>query len=148
MTLGLDVKARDYGIFFEQISPSTIEKVRPLVTEDVRFKDPFNDVRGVDNLLKILGKMFDAANDINFTMRECAGDGLIYFLRWKFSCRPKSRFLNSPWEVDGISVISFTETGLIREHIDYWDAAGQLYEHLPLIGGLLRLVRRPLVLRD
>ncbi len=148
MTIDFDAKATSYGAFFERVSPSTIDEVRPLVAEDVRFKDPFNDVQGVENLRKILAKMFDDADDISFTMREQAGDGLVYFLRWDFSCRPKSRFLRSPWKVNGISVVSFTEAGLIKEHVDYWDAAEQLYEHLPLIGGLLRLVRRPLALRD
>jgi len=148
MTIDLDARAKSYGAFFENISPSSIDDARLLVTEDIRFKDPFNDVRGVENFRKILAKMFDDADDISFTMREQAGDGLVYFLRWDFSCRPKSRFLNSPWKVNGISVISFTETGLVKEHVDYWDAAEQLYEHLPVISGLLRLVRRPLTLRN
>ena len=148
MKIDLAAKARDYAAFFERITPETIEDVRALVTEDVRFKDPFNDVRGIEKLLKILVKMFDDADDISFKMREQAGDGHVYFLRWHFTCRPKSRFLGGEWHVDGISVISLTETGLIEEHVDYWDAAEQLYEKLPLLGGLLRLVKRPLTLKD
>lgn len=148
MTIELDARARAYAAFFETITPETIDEVRALVTDDVRFKDPFNEVRGIEKLLKILAKIFDDADDIDFKMREQAGDGHVYFLRWHFTCRPKSRFLNSPWKVDGISVISLTEAGLIKEHVDYWDAAEQLYQHLPVIGGLLRLVRRPLVLSD
>ena len=32
--------------------------------------------------------------------------------------------------------------GRVVEHRDYWDAAEQLYEKLPLIGGVLRLLKR------
>jgi len=148
MSSDLDAKARLYGTFFETIKPETIENVRPLVSDDVRFKDPFNDVRGYDKLLKILAKMFEDADDVAFTMREQAGEGRVYFLRWHFACRPKSRFLKGNWQVDGISVITFNEDGLITEHVDYWDAAEQLYDHLPVVGSLLRFVRRPLVLSD
>lgn len=148
MSIDLDGRARTYGAFFENITPTSIDQVRSLVTEDVRFKDPFNDVSGIEKLVKILAKMFEDAEDVSFKMREQAGDGPIYFLRWHFTCRPKSRFLQADWKVDGISVISLTETGLVKEHVDYWDAAEQLYEHLPLIGPLLRFVRRPLALKD
>ena len=148
MTIDLDAKARAYGRFFESITPDNIDNVRALVTDDVRFKDPFNDVRGIDKLLKILTKMFDDADDISFKMREQAGTGRVYFLRWHFTCHPKSRFLKSPWQVDGISVVTLSDDGLIKEHVDYWDAGEQLYDRLPVIGSLLRFVRRPLVLSD
>lgn len=148
MSVDLDAKAKRYGAFFESLSPATIGDVRSLVTENVRFKDPFNDVRGQEKLIKLLGKMFEDADDISFSMREQIGDGFVYFLRWNFTCRPKSRFLKGSWQVDGISVITLTAEGLIEEHVDYWDAAEQFYERLPMIGSLLRFVRRPLALGE
>jgi predicted ester cyclase len=148
MSTDFRTKAQSYGAFFEKVTPATIEDIRSLVTDDVRFKDPFNDVRGIDRLVRILEKMFEDADDIRFTMREQAGDGPVYFLRWSFSCRPRSRVLKGAWNVDGISAITLTEDGLVKEHVDYWDAGEQLYEHLPIIGNLLRIIRRRLALKD
>jgi hypothetical protein len=34
------------------------------------------------------------------------------------------------------------EAGRITLHRDYWDAAEELYEKLPLIGGLMRWLKR------
>ena len=34
------------------------------------------------------------------------------------------------------------EKNLITEHTEYWDAASQLYEKMPIIGGLMRYFRR------
>jgi len=34
--------------------------------------------------------------------------------------------------------------GKVVEHIDYWDAAEQVYERLPLLGPILRRVRQRL----
>jgi predicted ester cyclase len=148
MTIDLDAKARGYGRFFETMTADGIEKIRSLVTDDVRFKDPFNDVRGIDKLLLVLAKMFEDADDIAFTMREQAGDGPVYFLRWHFTCRPQSRLLGSSWQVDGISMITLNREGLVSEHVDYWDAAEHFYERLPALGGLVRLVRGRLALSD
>lgn len=35
----------------------------------------------------------------------------------------------------------FDDSGKVIEHIDYWDAGGQVYERLPLLGSILRQVR-------
>ncbi len=148
MTSDIDAGARAYASFFESITPARIDQARTLVTEDVRFKDPFNDVRGLDKFLKILEKMFEDADDINFRMREIAGDGPVYFLRWHFTCLPKSQFLKGEWHIDGMSVITLTDDGRVKEHVDYWDTGEYLYDRLPVIGALLRFLRRPLVLKD
>ena len=37
-----------YRRYLETLTPETLKAISDYVTEDVRFKDPFNDVRGVD----------------------------------------------------------------------------------------------------
>ena len=46
------------------------------------------------------------------------------------------------WQVDGASRITLTCEGKVSEHVDFWDAAQGLYEMIPLIGPLLRMLRR------
>ena len=148
MSVDFAEKARAYGRFFETIRPDNVEGIKGLVNNDVRFKDPFNDIRGVERLCRLLAKMFEDASDIAFTMEEQAGEGRVYFLRWRFTCEPRSRFVKGPWPIDGVSMIRFSEDGLVAEHIDYWDAAEQVFSRLPLLGSVQRLARRPLALRD
>ncbi len=148
MMVDFTAKARSYGLFFEGIQPGNVDEIRALVTNDVRFKDPFNDVRGQDRLCRLLAKMFEDAAEISFAMREQAGDGPVHFLRWTFTCRPRSRFVKERWPIDGVSMIRFARDGLVQEHIDYWDAAEQIYGRLPVLGPLLRLASRSLTLKD
>jgi hypothetical protein len=53
-------------------------------------------------------------------------------------------FRNRRFSIDGVSEVAFDEAGKVRSHIDHWDAAGGLYERLPLIGAVLRHLRRRL----
>ena len=46
------------------------------------------------------------------------------------------------WQIEGSTYLVFGVDGRVVEHRDYWDAAEQLYEKLPLIGGVLRLLKR------
>ena len=45
---------------------------------------------------------------------------------------------------DGMSEIMFNDQGLIMSHIDYWDAAEHVYEHVPLLSSIIRFVKRKL----
>ena len=44
--------------------------------------------------------------------------------------------------VRGASHLVLNEQGLVTLHRDYWDAAEELYEKLPVGGGLMRWLKR------
>jgi len=130
-----------YIAYYEALSPATLAALETVVTPDVRFKDPFNEVTGVAAYRRLLAKMFAAVPDIRFTVSHQAVDGEACFLRWH--CEGTLPALGGRhWSVEGMSELRFAADGRVREHIDHWDAAAQVYERLPLIGGLMRLIRR------
>ena len=43
--------------------------------------------------------------------------------------------------IRGASQLVFDELGRITLHRDYWDAAEELYEKLPLLGSLMRWLK-------
>jgi steroid delta-isomerase len=44
--------------------------------------------------------------------------------------------------IRGATLLRLGADGRISDHRDYWDAAEELYEKLPLIGALMRWLRR------
>ncbi|MFW6322186.1 MAG: hypothetical protein ACOC02_01025, partial [Guyparkeria sp.] len=46
--------------------------------------------------------------------------------------------------IEGMSELVLGADGLVVEHVDYWDPAGQLYERVPLLGWLMRRIRHRL----
>ena len=64
--------------------------------------------------------------------------GRSVYLKWRFAWRLKGR----DWVVEGVSEIDFDQAGLVRSHVDHWDAAGQIYARIPGLGWLMRLVAR------
>ena len=68
-------------------------------------------------------------------------DGDEAFLTWDFKFRFK-RFDTQRWQtVRGGSHLQFNAQGLVTLHRDYWDAAEELYEKLPLLGGVMRWLK-------
>jgi limonene-1,2-epoxide hydrolase len=142
-----DAAVRAYAAYYADLTSESVGNLRALVAADVHFKDPFNDVRGVDRMIRMLEKMFEDASDVRFELGEqaCAGD--LCFLRWRFFFRPR-RVAREIWPVDGVSAVRFDQDDKVVEHIDYWDAAEQIYERLPVLGNVLRPIRERLGLRD
>ncbi len=137
-------RARAYARYFENLSPASRDELQKLAHPDIRFVDPFNDVRGIDKLLAVFDHMFETTSSPKFVTEPPIAAGDTAFIKWRFTCTIKSRFYARPMTIDGVTEVQFDDAGLITAHIDYWDAAGQLYEKLPLLGGLMRLVRNRL----
>jgi len=132
-----------YREFLETLGPETLARLPDYVSADVRFTDPFNDVRGVDAMTAVFRHMFENLGAVTFAVERMSFDGEVCLMSWRFS----STLRGKPWTFEGTSVIRFDEAGRVVEHVDHWDAAGSFYERLPVIGWLLARIRTRLAIR-
>lgn len=144
MTVPLDADARaatlsEYCRVFETLQPDRLDALRGLCTDDIRFVDPFNDIRGIDRLLALFEHMFRAVAAPRFEVVDQALGATAGYVRWRFTGTVRGR----PVAIDGMSEIAFDPSGgRVAAHIDHWDAAGQVYARLPVAGSVLRWLRR------
>jgi steroid delta-isomerase len=132
-----------YIEFFERLSPDTLADIASVMTEDVRFVDPFNDVTGIEKTKNIFRHMFDSISDARFTVKHAGmaeGSDTQAMISWVLDCQ----FRGKPYKIEGMSDVVFASDGRVISHIDHWDAAQQFYEYLPFVGWLLRGIRRRL----
>ena len=127
-----------YIRLFEELSIEQLEGIEDFVSVDIKFKDPFNELSGLDAFRRLLVKTLNEVKGLKFEVTHRAWTEDILFLRWSF--QGEVRGLNY-WKVEGMSEINFDERGLVCRHVDHWDAAGQFYEKLPLIGTIIRIIR-------
>jgi hypothetical protein len=127
---------------FETLSPASVQTLGTLYAVDARFKDPFNDVQGLAHIQRIFGHMFEALNEPRFHITGRIAQGSQCFLTWEFRFRFKSYQATKEQCIVGGSHLVLDDSGRITLHRDYWDAAEELYEKLPLVGGLMRFLKR------
>ena len=128
--------------FFEQLQPQDLQRLPEIYAPEARFKDPFNEVQGLAEIERIFAHMFESLDAPHFIVTERIVQGQQCFLVWDFRFRFK-RFDTQSWQtVRGGTHLVFNEAGLVTLHRDYWDAAEELYEKLPLVGGLMRWLKR------
>jgi hypothetical protein len=128
--------------YFETITPETVSRVHELYTSDAYFKDPFNEVRGVKQIEHIFTHMYTALDKPRFIITTKIVDGLNCFLVWDFKFYMKNYNKTTEQTIRGGSHLVLNEEGKIVSHRDYWDAAEELYEKLPVVGALMRCLKK------
>jgi limonene-1,2-epoxide hydrolase len=130
--------------YFEGITPASLEDLARFYTEDAYFRDPFNEVRGIDAVRAIFERMFEALAEPRFTVVNRVVDGDQAMLEWDFTFRVRRWKPGTVQVVHGVSHLRLAADGRIAYHRDYWDTAEELYAKLPLIGSLMRFLRAKL----
>jgi hypothetical protein len=126
--------------FYETLAMETVGEVRSVYAPDAFFKDPFNEVRGHAAIIPIFQHMFVQVEQPRFVVKERMVQGRQAFLTWEFHFRMRSA--QGMQTIRGASHIEFDEQGRVAMHRDYWDAAEELYEKIPLLGALMRWLKR------
>ncbi len=128
--------------YFETLSAQDVEQLGRYYGEHVYFRDPFNEVRGLAAVQRIFAHMFETLDAPRFVVRDAFGEAEQAFLSWDFVFRRKGHA--EEWRIHGSSHLRFAPDGKVIYHRDYWDAAEELWEKLPLLGGLLRGLKKRL----
>lgn len=131
--------------FFETLGPNDLTRIKDFYCADALFKDPFNEVQGVDAIAPIFSHMFDALIQPRFVITQKVQQGKHCFVTWDFLFAMRKFDPNTTQTIRGASHLVFRlEDGVWRVavHRDYWDAAEELYEKLPVVGALMRWLKK------
>lgn len=135
-----------FETFNGDLSPANVSNNLAVVyAPDVYFRDPFKEFHGVTGLEPYI--LRDAASVQEYTMdwqdvAESDGD---YYFRWAMTVKLKRDSKSKPpVQACGISHVRFGADGKVVYEQDYFDAAAFLYEHLPILGGEIRFIKKRL----
>ena len=126
--------------YFETLTPASVALLPRFYAPQARFKDPFNEVQGVTAIERIFRHMFEQVGAPRFVVHDVLGNAEDAFMRWDFHF--SARIFGGEQTIRGATHFRFGADGRITEHRDYWDAAEELYAKLPLLGALMRWLRR------
>ncbi|MCG2585334.1 nuclear transport factor 2 family protein [Massilia sp. TS11] len=126
--------------FYETLSPASIDTgLDRVYAPEARFKDPFNEVQGLAAIAAIFHHMYTQVEAPRFRVLDQARHGDDGFLTWEFHFVGRARMC-----IRGATHVRFGPDGRVILHRDYWDAAEELYEKLPVLGSLMRWLKRRL----
>ena len=131
--------------FFEHLQPSDVAHIAQLYTADAQFKDPFNEVQGIAAIEHIFTHMFEALDEPRFVITQQVLNGAQCFVTWDFFFSVPRMDKGATQIIRGATHFVLCEEASVWRvavHRDYWDAAEELYEKLPVVGGLMRWLKK------
>lgn len=128
--------------YFETLQPQSLAQLKHWYSPQARFKDPFNEVQGLDAIQGVFLHMYASLEKPHFVITEQVVDGHQAFLAWQFKFKFKRFDTSTEQVVLGTTHLVLDDQMRITLHRDYWDAAEELYEKLPWVGGLMRWLKK------
>ncbi len=126
--------------FYETLTPQSLGRLGDIYAADARFEDPFNAVVGKGAIRRVFEHMFATVDSPRFVVTTTIAQGTQAMLAWEFRLLLRGR----ETVIRGASLLQIDSSGRVAQHRDYWDAAGELYARLPVIGAIVRRLRRKL----
>jgi hypothetical protein len=124
--------------WFSNLTPESLAHLDRYYAADARFKDPFNDVSGIEAIHNIFAHMFASTIDPRFKVLDRALSEQAVWFYWVFTFRARKR----DYRVEGTSRVRFNSDGRVSEHIDFWDPAAGIWIRLPVIGTVIGWLTR------
>lgn len=134
-----------YKLLFENLTINSIDTdFLDVFDSNVYFKDPFNEVRGLSQIQRIFHHMFASLHEPVFIISHTAGAEETGYLTWYLSFKLKPGEQQKTYCIKGVSEIRINHQQQVIAHIDYWDTGEFIYNKIPLLGGIIRLINQRL----
>lgn len=130
--------------FFDKLSKDNMSLVEEFYHPQVDFTDPVGHIKGSEKIKAYYGNMYQNVKSINFKFNNFyeAGDTVVAI--WTMTLETEQLNGGSPFSVDGNSVIKFDDSGKAIYHRDYFDMGAFIYERLPVVGFVIKKIRKRL----
>ncbi|MFT6087163.1 MAG: hypothetical protein ACJAWT_001197 [Glaciecola sp.] len=141
--------------FYTDLASMKIEELAGLYSNDVTFIDPIAAHTGITAVEQYFTKLLDNAKHCTFNIysieqtisipseSESTTDWSGYLVTWKMSFTSARINKGQPIHVDGVSQLRI-KNDKITYHRDYYDLGQMIYENIPLLGKLIKRIKRTL----
>lgn len=83
----------------------------------------------------------DTMTSFEVRILDTARSGPDHYIRWEMIFAAPKMAGGEPLHSVGVSQVRFNSEGQVAMHQDFWDSGQNLYGHIPVVGGLIKLIR-------
>ncbi|WP_370292825.1 nuclear transport factor 2 family protein [Thalassolituus sp.] len=135
--------AERFIALYEQLQPGPVTRAQleSVYAPHIVFSDPLHSVRGLDQLTQYFDGLYRNISDIEFEFHRTLNKDSETIAHWTMHFRhPRILRGKKRISVEGTSILRWQDD-LIIAHQDIFDAGALLYEHLPVLGWVIRKLK-------
>ena len=126
---------------FETMNVDSVDGLDEIYHPNIHFQDPIHEIKGLGALTTYFSHLNKNLVSGHFDFKGVDRAGQRYFFEWVMTVktkRPKKTIV-----LHGMTKVEIDGERIIR-HRDYFDLGEMVYEHVPLLRGLVRAVKKRL----
>lgn len=129
---------------FNELRADNIEILNDFYDKKALFIDPIGEHKGLDAVKDYYRGIYQGVEDIRFEFSEIISNENHHVAVWKMILVTPNLNSGKPVILHGNSVIKFNESGLVSYHRDYFDMGEFIYQHIPILGSLIKYIKNRL----
>ncbi|WP_417877094.1 nuclear transport factor 2 family protein [Vibrio sp.] len=126
---------------YQQLSKENLHLLEEVYHPDVVFEDAAHRLEGRIALYRYFQSLYTNVIRCDFDIHEHQQVGESGFITWSMELLHPKLQNGSPITVNGASHLKFSD-GQVIYHRDYFDLGEMLYENLPLLGAVVKMVKQ------
>lgn len=131
---------KDFSNLYQNLNKDNLSRLREVYSDNIVFTDPIQQVNGIDALCDYFEHLYQNMAHCNFHINQIIEQDGEACVIWRMEYAHKKINNGQSISVDGTSYLKFSEK--IDSHRDYLDLGQMLYENLPLIGPVIKIIKK------
>ncbi len=124
---------------YNRLNAQSLGLLNGLYSHDLVFEDPFHRLSGLPALTEYFTELYRHVESSSFLFENEVVQGNSAVLIWTMSLKHPRLNGGNLITLPGSTHIRFRDK--VTYHRDYFDGGAMLYEHLPLIGLVIRMIK-------
>ena len=137
----MDVHA--VAAFYQRLDKTTLSELKQIYHPNIEFQDAAHRLVGLDALQHYFEELYRNVNQCRFHIMEVFTHPEGGMITWEMELSHPKLNRGKSVTVCGVSHLKFAE-GKVIYHRDYFDMGEMVYEHIPLLGHLVRAIKQRL----
>lgn len=131
----------DFLTMYNKLDRANLSLLANIYHQDVVFIDPLHRIDGLSALTKYFSNLYENLDAGRFEMKKVLQQDNAVSLYWTMYFSHSKIKAGKEVSFDGNSFLEYQD-GKVIFHRDYFNAADMLYQHIPVLGGLINLVKK------
>lgn len=130
--------------FFSDMTPERVRnECASVYAEGAILHDTLVTHQGLDEVVPYFVKTAERSSGVSVVVDQVIREGVDFYVRWTMDiCWSAFRYKGQTTRSVGMSHLRFDSEGKVILHHDFWDSASGFFAYLPIIGGLIRWVKK------
>ncbi len=126
---------------YQQLNLQQLHRLPEVYADEVIFIDPAHRIEGLAALGDYFAALYQRLAYCRFEIISQQHEGAQAWLSWVMTFSHPRLAAGQPIRVEGATRLEFDAEGKVRVHRDYFDLGALLYEQLPLLGPMVRVIK-------